>query len=225
MSSDEYGAMLRDQIEDLATSLVTLSENGLFCVQNDIHYNDCVQPLGEARQKLGQDFNYALEKYMEASGKIDGAIHAAPLKWQVLHLYGIPHMLYLIVSLVFLVYIYTWSVSLSPSTIDVFWVPIWSPVLGALGGIGRALWSLWYDVNRRRLRKVWLVWFLQAPILGAIFGIMMYLAFLAGYIAITRSAEVKGEAFPMLLSVLAGFSWEWVNQARSKIMRALGGGE
>lgn len=223
MPSDEYGSALRNQVEGLATSLIILSQNGLFFVQSKVKYDECAQPLGEARLKLSQDFNYSVGKFMETSGKIDEAINAAPLRWRARHLYGIHIMLYLIACFLFLVYIYTWSASLSPSTIYVLWVPMWSPVLGALGSIGRSLWFLWYNVNRRRLRKDWLAWFLQAPVLGAIYGIIAYLAFLAGYIATTQSAEVKGEAFPMLLSVLAGFSWQWVNRTINRITKALGG--
>lgn len=223
VSSDEYTPLLRGQIEDLATTLVTVSENSLFSVQSKIKYHECVQPLNEARSKLNQDFNGALAKYMEASGKIDEAIDAASLKWRVVHLYGIPHMLYLLICLASLVYVYIWSTRLSPSMIVTLWVPIWSPVLGALGGIARGLWSLWYRVNRRSLRKVWLTWFIVAPFVGAILGVLMYLAFLAGYVATTQSTEVKGEAFPMLLSLLAGFNWEWANQTLSRIVKALGG--
>jgi hypothetical protein len=69
---------------------------------------------------------------------------------------------------------------------------------------------------------VWGVWFLASPILGALLGSIVYLAFVAGFIAATKQTLTE-PSLPMLLAGMAGFSWEWAVGVIKKVTEALGG--
>jgi hypothetical protein len=55
---------------------------------------------------------------------------------------------------------------------------------GVVGSLLRGIWYLWKNVNDRKFRKVWIVWLISTPFLGAILGSLIYFLISAGLIVI-----------------------------------------
>ena len=101
-------------------------------------------------------------------------------------------------------------------------IPVWAFLAGALGAILRALWSLWNSASTRMYRKAWTVWFIGAPVIGGIFGALIYTALLSGLVAVSPSQpNMENIALPLFLTGLAGFSSEWAKDLLTNIQETI----
>src|SRR5262249_36018756 len=105
-----------------------------------------------------------------------------------------------------------------------FYVPLWSIVLGALGAVLRGLWFLNIHVMRKQFRNHWTLPFLLAPLIGGILGLLAFLLFHAGFVSVSGKISSNSEPtladtrLPMAIAILAGYSWEWVLEAVNRIL-------
>ena len=98
-------------------------------------------------------------------------------------------------------------------------ITVWTWILDGLGSVLSSMVWLRHHVGSASLRRSWLVWFLLAPFIGSILGIIIYLIFLAGFM-ISAQTELKNEVVPMVLVALAGYNWRWVTSVLNRISEA-----
>jgi len=238
VGADLVNELYTDWADRLETKLNTASENGLFLLKDEEGYNNILNPLMKAigilaplvsASKQGLPVNLSPAQYEEARRNVnnaqhlfDRAVNAIGLWRRLLYIYGFFTWLYLILATVGISWVlirYAPSISgsvLFPS------VPIQALLSGSLGGILRGGMALWYDVNRGEYRKVWATWFLLTPIMGALLGGAVYLAFIVGIVATTQTVNFTNPQVSYLLAFIAGFNWEWAVDVLDKVAKGLG---
>lgn len=216
---------LRNDIDNLESTLVVAEENGLFKFsQNSEAHKVILDRMVEACEVLDDSkkspetrFIESWPKYREATYQLNEALNTAPGSWRFIHLYGGPFALYYCVMLAV---VFSAWVLFNPLMLDtkIFWVPTYAYVWGLIGGILQGLWFLWQHVSDRQLRKVWIPWYILLPLIGGLLGALTYLIFLAGFITSTGATQIESEYFTMLLCALAGFSSKWAVETLDKIV-------
>ncbi len=208
----------KSQLNCLESALETANENGLFTEDYDSYkkimgiINAAITDLSatppkviEAREKFGSAW-YALNKHCNSKS----------FGWRFKYAYGGPALLYLVGLFVGLLLLWIFfQTSILGSSL--LWVPSWAFFWGSLGGILYGFWWLWQHTSRRDFRKIWYIWYILLPVMGAVLGALAYLIFIAGFIATTGKSEIESQYFVMLLSALAGFSARWAVQMIEKI--------
>jgi hypothetical protein len=209
----------KEQFQLLQDALESANEDGLIQDPND--YQEIMHNIAGGFADLSQDPPDTIEvrkKYGIACHKFNGHVNKAKFWWRFKYCYGGPALLYLLSMFVTILVVWLFfSSSLSNSTF--LWVPSWAFMWGAIGGIFNGFWWLWQHAWRRELRKVWYVWYVVLPIMGAILGALVYLVFLAGFIAATGETQIKLQSLVMLLSALAGFSARWAVEVLNKVTK------
>lgn len=215
---DQDSKALEDQLDKLQVALESANENGL--LNNDpAKYQAILNHITDALTKLNQnppDIIGARKEFSSAYFEFNHAINSSSAWWRFKYSFGGPFILYFVASLafVFLAWLF-FGPSLSSSKL--LWIPAWAFLWGLVGGVLQGLWFLWQHVSDRKVRKAWIPWYLLLPLMGAILGALTYLAFVAGFIAVTGGAQVQSDYFGMLLSGLAGFGTRWAVQTLDKI--------
>jgi hypothetical protein len=81
---------------------------------------------------------------------------------------------------------------------------------------------LWNSASERKYRKAWTVWFIGAPVIGGLFGALIYTALLGGLVAVSPSQPtIENIALPWFLTASAGFSSEWAKDLLTNIQEAI----
>ena len=237
------GAKLAKQLFDWAdrveTKLNTASENGVFDHQERVRYKDVLDPVLRAIAILAPvvsapdpnaapslsviEYNEARDAVDTAGNLLDRAYNSVPLGMKLVYVYGFWTWLYLLLVLIGVVIIAIYFASDVTGPFVFLSIPIQAILFGALGGILRGGWALWYRVNRREYRKVWGVWFLLAPIMGGLLGAAIYLAFFVGLVATTQTVDFTNPQATYLVAFLAGFNWQWAADILEKVAKDLGG--
>jgi hypothetical protein len=220
--------IVRENIDKLEISLSCADENGLFRnPDNQTIYTDILDTMVAANQKLDNLTNtpekrlyQGWQKCLLAYFKFNQVLNAASAGWRFKYLFGGPVLIYLfaVLSLSLSFLIVFRSVT---STYEFLYVPLYAYVWGLIGGILQGFWYLWQHVSDRKLRKVWIPWYLLLPFMGAMLGAVTYLLIFAGFVATTGGAQITSQYFPMLLCALAGFSTEWVVETLDKIAESI----
>ncbi|MGC1930832.1 MAG: hypothetical protein WA667_17820 [Candidatus Nitrosopolaris sp.] len=83
---------------------------------------------------------------------------------------------------------------------------------GIVGGILRGFWWLWYNINRRSYRRRWQTWFISTPLLGGIFGAIVYFLIVSGTVIVTgqKANTINNQEAILFLAAFAGFNWDWI---------------
>ena len=200
---------LNSWIDELKDDVLFASENELFTRQEVVKFDDIMELLKEAPLSLStprSKYFEARSNYNRAKDKFNTAVDKAGRWWRVQYAYAIPYFLYLVAVLgVVLLLVYFRPL---PSQLTLIPVPKKAIMWGVIGSVLQGLWALWKDVNARQFRRSWIVWFLAVPFIGGLLGAVMYLAFVAGFVAATKST-LQDPTVPLLVAALAGFSWDW----------------
>jgi hypothetical protein len=222
---DENIKHLRDDIDNLESTLVCAEENGLFQIpQNSTAHSEIFDNLVDACRELDNSKNppetrflQGWPKYRAATYKLNQTLNSAPRSWRFKYLYGGPFAVYYVVLLTA---VFSAWVLFNPSMLNtrILWVPTYAYVWGLVGGILQGLWFLWQHVSDRQLRKVWIPWYFFLPLMGALLGALTYLIFIAGFITSTGATQIASEYFIMLLCALAGFSSKWAVETLDAIV-------
>ena len=217
-TTDQDAKALKKQLDFVQEALEIANENGL--LKNDSEtYEKIIDGLTKALQDLSNDQPKTIEarkKFSLAYFQFNKAINSTSFWWRFKYSFGGPVLLYLlIISIsIFLSWIF-----FSPILLDskILWVPSWAFLWGSIGGILQGFWWLWQHISNRSLRKLWFVWYIILPLMGAILGALTYLVFIAGFIVATGETQITSEFFVILLSALAGFSTRWAVQILDKL--------
>jgi hypothetical protein len=212
----------KDQFNKLQDALESANENGLL-KDNSKAYSEMMNIIADALNDLSANPPKTIEarkKFGLAWQELNQHINSTSFSWRFRYCYGGPALLYLIGSFVAILATY---IFFEPNllTSNLLWVPSWAFLWGAMGGILHGFWWLWQHVSRKEIRKVWYIWYLVLPFMGAVLGALTYLIFLAGFIATTGETQIQVQSFVMLLSGLAGFSARWAVQMLDKITKTI----
>lgn len=220
-AAEDDTANWENQFQLLQDALESANEDGL--IQETGDYQAIMDKIAGGLADLSQnppDTIEARKKYGLACHEFNRHVNSAKFWWRFKYCYGGPALLYLLSMFVtILVVWFFFSSSLSDSTF--LWVPSWAFMWGAIGGIFNGFWWLWQHAWRRELRKVWYVWYVILPIMGAILGALVYLVFLAGFITATGETQIKSQSFVMLLSALGGFSARWAVETLNNVTKII----
>lgn len=200
---------LNSRIDDLRDDVLCASENGLFTEQKKVSFGEIMDLLKEAPLSLNaprSKYFEARSNYDKARNIFDTAIEKAGSCWRLEYCYGIRFFIYL-VFILGVVFLLVWLRPL-PSWLTLIPVPKRAIMWGVIGSVLQGFWALWQAVKDRDFRKFLMMWFLALPFVGGLLGAVMYLAFVAGVVAATRST-LQDPTLPLLVAALAGFSWEW----------------
>lgn len=210
---------IKEEIDDLRVRVQLASENGLFSkisnTSGQNYLDDILTRLKEVQKSVNTDPIEATHQLSIAKCEFDKSVEKAGRLWRLSYIYGIPTFLYL--TGLFIAFLLLWHyVDVQyRGDLSIFWVPAYSLIWGVLGAILQGIYYLWFQVNRGKYRKVWLVYFLSAPFMGCLLGGIIYLIFATGYFA-TGQPSIQNPQLPMLLSALAGFSWLWAIEVLNK---------
>ncbi len=222
----------RDDIDNLEETLVIADENGLFKIYNKpTAFAEIVDNLAAACQEFDNKTNTAEERYVKGWQKyraayyqFDEVLNSASREWRLKYLYGAPFVAYFVAVLGVLFSAWAFFNPLLLET-NVFWIPTYAFLWGTVGGVLQGLWFIWQHVSDRKLRKVWIPWYICLPLIGALLGALTYLVFIAGFITTTGATQIHSEYFIMLLCALAGFSSKWAVETLDKITNLVKIGE
>jgi hypothetical protein len=214
-----------DQLNKLRTSIDSANENGLFNDKPAVYCkltNDISRSLAELSEKpvKTDKFLEAKEKYCNCFNELNQLSNAQGFSWRFCYYYGGPALAYLIVFFVVILFIWVFFNG-SVVNYHLLLVPSWAFLWGAMGGILNGFWKIWQHACYREIRKVWYIWYIVLPLMGAILGAVTYLILLAGLIATTGQSTVQSQFFPMLICALAGFSAKWAVDLIDKLTKLI----
>src|SRR5919197_5036558 len=192
------------------------SENGLFC--NDVKqrkFERIRTNLKEARKDLKHENTTSAQYNVSlAANDYFSEVQTSQVGWRFQNIYAGHIWIYIITFLVSIFLFYHFGVNnlLSHSfKIDETGIDetaIEATTWGIIGSLLRALWKLWYRVNRREYSRPWIVYFASAPFLGGIFGALSYLFIRAGLILLTKQPDLQNHFAIIVFAAFAGYSWE-----------------
>lgn len=126
-------------------------------------------------------------------------------KWMYVHAYI--HQILFIVLAAFIVWLLSCK-EIAESTLG--FVPMWSLLFGAIGAVFYGMYWLWVEVGLGRIRRVWNIMVFASPFYGAVAGLVAYLLFKVGILAV-GGGKTQDNWGPMLLSLLSGYKWGWLH--------------
>jgi len=216
---------LNSWIDDLRDDVLCASENGLFTKQGAVSFGEIMDLLSEAPLSLNapkSEYFEARSNYNKARNKFDMAIQEAGSRWRLEYCYGIRWFIYLVAVLI-AVFMLVWLRPL-PLWLTLVPVPKRAIMWGVIGSVLQGFWALWQAVSHRDFRRFQMAWFLAVPFIGGLLGAVMYLAFVAGVVAATRST-LQDPTLPLLVAALAGFSWKWAVGVLENLAEIFKGGK
>jgi len=206
---------IEQRIDTLDDEVRIASESGLFTEQH-ARVIQILDKIQSARDNFSSNnLNAAMREIGEGEALFDQTIQTRGWWWRFRFLYNFPLLLYYI-GVLFLLFIVWYNNCHSCQDQILFYVPMWSIVLGALGAVLRGLWFLYFHVSRKQFRSHWAIAHLLAPPVGGILGLLAYLLLHAGFVSISGTAVSGSETkftdtrLPMAVAFLAGYSWEWI---------------
>ena len=176
---------LQKEINRIDNWTNTASDNGLFdnIQSGDERFEEIQSNLKNARDCLYSDAHSDTERYTSlALRAYDKSLYSSSTKWRFSNIYAGPMWIYLIgfliSSLIFYCMQLDGTILKLPSHIEA--TALYATTWGAVGGILRGLWYLKDKVSDRKYRNSFQIYFLSVPFLGALFGALVYLLFVAG---------------------------------------------
>ncbi len=141
-----------------------------------------------------------------------------PLAWKLLWL----ELGYLAVLLLlgYLVYRYPdfvlWKNFAKSLNIQTAW-------FGALGGVTIGLFGVYSHVQARDFDPKYLLWYISKPVMGAIFGWFVFLAYYLTLLSVQGPQEggIKSPTLPFAIAFLAGFSERFTIRIIDRLMTVL----
>lgn len=210
LSESTESKLVKVYLDELYNQVLQADENGLFSDTKTKPMFDSIRTkIFDAFSALEVTTTHkqvellkAREVYFNAYHELSQAIELRGWQWRLLFKYAFPSFFYLIFLSLFIF----WLSRRLP--VAYFGIPTWVLLLGALGGLGQAIWYLWQQVSSNSYRKSWIPWAVSSPILGSIFGLILYLIY-SGFISATSSASSQFATGPgpMLVTLVGGFSW------------------
>ncbi len=216
---------LFERADRLETKLNTASENGLFEDQSEVTHRAILDQitaaleLGLRKELSPAEFSRGIVALDTAQNLFDKAIEAVSLGKKLNYVYGIPTLLYMLLVLALIASTVLWRIPDLSTPLSFLTIPKKILVAGAVGAILRGIALLWYNVNRREYRKLWATWYLLCPVMGALLGGFVYLAFFATIVTTTLTLNFANPSLAILIAILAGYNWEWAKDILEKLAK------
>jgi hypothetical protein len=106
--------------------------------------------------------------------------------------------------------------------------PAWGTMMvGGIGGVACALWSLWYHISDKQdYDPQHNLWYMVQPFQGMVLGIMVYLVIAAGFLAFqtditSPQATAAAKYFPWLVAGIAGIRQTFFYELLDRIIGVL----
>jgi len=219
---------VRDQINIVDTKLNKASSNGLFKdgIQSKENFEDIQNVLFEARTAIDNNqLSLAETKLSLANGKFNNALQNSKRLWKFCNIYAGHVWMYLIGFLVgiFVFYYFDYDGQLSKNE-NFIQAAIYATTWGCIGSILRGLWYLKKRIDKKEYESSWIIYFLSAPFIGSILGVIVYLLIIGGLISVTQqNFDIKNIFAILPFSAFAGFNWEWAIEQFKKLEKILEG--
>jgi hypothetical protein len=201
---------------DLSDQILVASENGLFNVVGAPYENAIDQLMIQASGSLDKKDKDAFGKQVYAIGRLfDEAWNRAPKGWRILYERGLLHFLAVFASAYFTFYC---LIRLRPLFEPR--VHVWTCGFGICGAVLQIVYYLVRKINRRLLRRVWIVQSFFAPVLGVLLSIAIYLAVRGGLLVFggQSSTSPANEDAIALLCLYAGYKWDWALEKLNQLV-------
>lgn len=206
-------------IDQIETRIRTYGEHGLFDDGGQEDRTAAMLLLGRARDAIERgDTTPAWQYAIEAESLLHRRI-GINTKWRWWCLHQLPLTLWLLILFLFLVNWSTgWIPWFPPLSDEVFGVPTAGLVLGALGAILRSIWWLHRQIARERYRLLFLNAHVVSPVIGALFGLFVYLLLRAGLLLLQGGTTDPDElVIAPALAFLAGYNWDWLSAQLDRV--------
>ncbi len=231
---------LYEWADALETKLNVASENGLFQHQPGVYQTILEKTMFTIEESVSHNsklsrsqYRLALQSLDEAKHLYDSALQGVS-RWKKLScIYGVPSLIYLLAVFATLITLLgllfpsqanqTSTNSTATNVKTLLAVPAPVILAGSLGAVLRGIWALWWDVNRMKYRKVWETWYILAPFMGALLGLVVYLAFYTGIVATTAKPDIANLTLAYLIAFVAGFNWDASHKVLEKVASILTG--
>lgn len=208
---EKDAADLFDKLEGMAKAL------------KDTEYSAAVVDKGIAEAKILLKEGKAPEaeqKYLETKilvERADASIRAEPLAWKLFWL----ELAYLLLLLLIGYVTHQWpTFRMWAKFMTLHAGTAW---FGALGGVTIGLFGLYTHIQARDFDSKFKLWYISKPIMGAIFGWLMFIVFYVGLLTVQGRPD-QTQTNPLLLYViafLAGFSERFTIKIVDRIMQVL----
>lgn len=202
---DDDGA---DQFfEDLSSQILIASENGLFNTVNLLYKNSIDELISAASESQSKKETEKFGKQVyELRRLFDEAWNSAPQWWRALYERGLLHFLAIFFSTFTTFYC---LIRLSP--LFEKHVEAWTCGFGVCGATLQVVYYLVKQINRRQLRRIWIVQCFAAPVLGVILSIAIYLTIKGGLMVFGEENDKAGinEKAIAIFCLYAGYKWKW----------------
>lgn len=213
-----------DRVDDW---VIVAAENGLFNElekkQNPITLCKIQDILKEARNNL-DDKNPATfslpscaANISSAAGLYAKALNSVSRWWRFKNLYAGIIWIYLITFLISTILaLYYFKIdtlienNVSHENIHHSSVGIYAVGWGIIGGILRGVWYLKENVDDKKYRNSWVIWFLSSPFIGGVLGTAVYFFWTSGLISITKNDTTVANS-PLLFALVLTFGFSWPN--------------
>ena len=212
---DRVSSRLAPHQQHSGTALKLLHQARMILIERPYAFADA-----ELRMQAAKTLIQRTEESRKRSGRY----------WPWLFLYEVVWALLLFAGLIFEGSLGAWIGGLSTSAAstmqDIF--PAWGTMLmGGVGGVICALWSLWWHVSDQQdYDPQYNLWYLVQPIQGMVLGIIVYLIIAGGFLAVqtdisSPQASKAAQYFPWLVAAIAGIRQTFVYELLDRIVRII----
>jgi hypothetical protein len=200
------------------------------------HSGTALKLLHEARSILVErpyafaDAELRMQAAKTLVNRTEDSREASKRHWPWLLAYELLWAVVLLAGLVFEGALGAWIGRLSfagASTMtDIF--PVWGTMMvGGIGGVACALWSLWYHISDKQdYDPQHNLWYMIQPFQGLVLGIIVYLVIAAGFLAFqtdiaSSNVGTAAKYFPWLVAGIAGIRQTFFYELLDRIMTVL----
>jgi hypothetical protein len=215
---EEYVRAWASEVEDTTRVMV---EKGLFG-SRWADLPPILRRLREAWTSLKEGrVPAAREQLGLAEGELSRLIHERSQGWRAINVHELHLLAFHVAVAALLLNVATgWWIfgRVSPNILG---VPKSIYLLGALGGTLRGLYWLHQKVQMRAFRVHFTTSHLAAPLLGALFALLVYVILRGGLVALGGDGSPSLGSFGMpAMALVAGFSWEWAMEKLNPLLSA-----
>ena len=208
---------LTDQLDGLEGRVVKLAEAG-GC------YADIASQIASARAQVATgkvaDAQATYEKASGAVCRAEASAHAEPLAWTLLWIEV--GYLAVILALGYLVMRYP-DFWLWVGLVGLYSKAAW---FGSVGGVTIGIYGLYTHVSTKDFDPTFRLWYICKPVMGAIFGWFVVVAFYVGLVSAQGSnVKINVPQVTYAIAFLAGFSERFTIKTIDRLMTVLTVGE
>ena len=206
----------KSEFEKKAPKLIKLlTEKLTFLKETEGNTDNVLKLLNEAKDKVGQDADKAYEIAIEANGYLNQILRPLANKLLKIELFYLA--IWLIIAYLTFQYpeYWLWSGILGQGATAVWY--------GVLGGITIGIFGIYNHIRLGDFDPRFRLWYICKPIIGGIFGWVIYGIYILGFIAVQvkDGQDIQQPLFIYIIAFLAGFSERFILRMIDKIMAVI----